>query len=114
MLAAATSDLHGVAVLRNIKVRAQPGMHTLLLSAPDAPEIKPAKVVVGVRTCILGEVTNVLRDGCETCGPGYFSLNPANLSCDSCPVHATCGGGSQIVPDEKFWSSSSLSTQMQL
>lgn len=44
VLAAATSDRQGIAVLKDVKLRAKPGDYLVLISAPDARNIAPATV----------------------------------------------------------------------
>jgi hypothetical protein len=44
VLAAATSDVRGVATLKDVKLRVKPGTHMVLISAPDAKGIPPAQV----------------------------------------------------------------------
>jgi hypothetical protein len=44
VLAAAESDIRGVATLKDIKFKLKPGYHTILISASDAMAVQPAQV----------------------------------------------------------------------
>jgi hypothetical protein len=33
----------------------------------------------------------------EPCSPGSYSLDPANFTCDACPLHGSCPGGAALL-----------------
>ncbi|WIA10431.1 hypothetical protein OEZ85_010623 [Tetradesmus obliquus] len=112
VLGAAKSNAQGLALLAEVKLRARPGTYTLAVASTTDKDVAPALVHVEVRSCEVGEVTNELGDACEPCSPGSYSLDPANFTCDACPLHASCPGGSTVGPLEGYWHSSTTSPQI--
>uniref|UniRef100_A0A383WA53 Right handed beta helix domain-containing protein n=1 Tax=Tetradesmus obliquus TaxID=3088 RepID=A0A383WA53_TETOB len=112
VLGASKSNAQGLALLAEVKLRARPGTYTLAVASTTDKDVAPALVHVEVRSCEVGEVTNELGDACEPCSPGSYSLDPANFTCDACPLHASCPGGSTVVPLEGYWHSSTTSPQI--
>lgn len=51
-----------------------------------------ATYIAAVCAVQIGEVTTPDNDKCTVCERGYFSLNPANTTCDTCPHEAVCPG----------------------
>lgn len=89
VLAAASSNISGVAVLKDVKLRVTPGHHTVLITAPDAKNITPAHVLVAVRTCIIGETTTPSGDACDACAPGTYRC-VSKRSKQACCAHSHC------------------------
>jgi hypothetical protein len=110
-LAVNSSDSSGSVVLHPTVVR-PPGLYTIVFSLTNNPTgIAPATLALEVRSCTQGEVSP-RPDMCEVCGPGSFSLNPSNASCDACPDGALCPGGPRILAQPGHWHSAPQSTQM--
>jgi len=65
-------------------------------------------VYLGTSTCAAGEVMQ--HDVCVCCPPHIYSFT--NTSCEPCPAHARCTGGSLIEPVEGYWRSSTQSVEM--
>lgn len=65
-------------------------------------------VYLGTSTCAAGEMMQ--HDVCVCCPPHTYSFT--NTSCEPCPAHARCTGGSLIEPVEGYWRSSAQSTEM--
>uniref|UniRef100_A0A383V7R9 TNFR-Cys domain-containing protein n=1 Tax=Tetradesmus obliquus TaxID=3088 RepID=A0A383V7R9_TETOB len=110
------SDSSGVVLMR-LTIRQPPGLYVISFGfvpgyGQDPLEIvKPAKLSIQVRSCILGEVTPV-PDACQACPEGSFSLEPQMQTCDSCPAGAECPGGFSIVPLDGMWHSAPESRQV--
>ena len=111
-LATAPTRQDGVAYL-SLPIRKPPGTYTIHFQTSDAGLAGlSANLTVSIRSCAPGEVTASSGDGCYKCSAGYYSLNPANLICDVCPVAASCPGGTVIIPNEGYWHSSTASSQV--
>jgi len=60
---------------------------------------------IKTRNCQKGELRKGSNE-CYKCPEGKYSLNPREHHCRNCPRNAYCPGGSYILVEEKFWSSS--------
>jgi hypothetical protein len=106
------TNASGVADFFDLKVRAPPGLYNITITRLDwffSP--KPMHMLVRVRSCVVGEVTQSLPDACEPWAQGSYSLDPANASCDACPEGALCPGRSALLPLPGFYHSSDQSNQ---
>jgi len=97
------SDASGVADLPLLKLRAKAGTVGLRVELPDYPSVDALKFEVVVRKCEPGEVASDGGDTCTPCGLTTYSFSPGNLTCDECPAHATCPGGSVLTPNPGYW-----------
>jgi hypothetical protein len=106
-----TNRQNGTASFDNLKLWTQAGTgYVLGFHALDYPSVQPLLMNVSVRPCELGEVTTKDMHACDVCPPDAYSLQPLHTSeCSSCPQNAVCYGGSSIVPDPRFWRSSTMS-----
>ncbi|GFR39669.1 hypothetical protein Agub_g140 [Astrephomene gubernaculifera] len=86
----------GEAAFNSLKLTAPPGNYTLPFygipaGSTSSADYKQVTILVQVRTCWLGEVSEEDVDMCSFCiGPSDFSFNPLNTTCDACPDYAIC------------------------
>jgi parallel beta-helix repeat protein len=83
---------------------------TSTLELPHAGRLTKCSVGVylGWSTCQAGETQQ--HDMCVCCPQHTFSFT--NASCEACPPHANCSGGSLVQPLPDYWSSALTSVQM--
>ncbi|CAG9321992.1 unnamed protein product [Blepharisma stoltei] len=62
---------------------------------------------VTLRNCVLGEAT--VGNNCVVCPKDFYSLNPDNDQCLSCPDQAICYGNYTMVPKPGYWRFNMLS-----
>ena len=51
-------------------------------------------------SCEVGQIFNPIRNVCERCVEGYYSLFLSDIACNSCPDNAKCPGGGLILLDD--------------
>ncbi|CAG9319459.1 unnamed protein product [Blepharisma stoltei] len=64
---------------------------------------------VKLRLCELGEAT--VNGTCYGCKKPYYSLNPKNTACLSCPSSAICYDNYTIVPKKGYWRNSMMTSK---
>ncbi|GAX73320.1 hypothetical protein CEUSTIGMA_g774.t1 [Chlamydomonas eustigma] len=125
--------INGLVSYNNLYLQAAPGSYNLSFTAAGTTYTLPSvTVVIQVRHCYVGEVTNTANDLCTVCsGDTQFSFSSLNTSCDTCPSNAICSYdkyttnasssktvessiGSILVPADGYWHSSPWSPQVQL
>ncbi|CAG9326025.1 unnamed protein product [Blepharisma stoltei] len=75
---------------------------------PGATFTSTVDVAVSMRECIIGEAT--VGVNCEVCASGFYSLDPSNTQCLTCPSHsATCYGNWTMAPQSGYWRSGKYS-----
>lgn len=109
-LGASTSDAQGTVTML-MRIRKPPGQYQIKFIMQEIPQIAPVYVTLNVRGCVKGEVSPS-PDTCQQCLTGFYSLDPTQPVCDSCPADATCPGGASIVPVAGAWHSSADSAQV--
>ena len=103
-------DEHGLAHM-SFKVARPPGVYVVSLWSPDWPDLPAANLTLHVRSCVRGEVTPS-PDACQPCQQGFFSFDPSQGVCSTCPDNAYCSGGDVITPLAGYWRSSADSVQV--
>eukprot|EP00877_Chromochloris_zofingiensis_P002692 jgi/Chrzof1/12423/Cz06g34050.t1 len=105
----------GIGNFSDLKIRGTPGDYLVRFQVTDTSQsvVGHLNFTVGVhiRECVAGEVV-MAGDTCEPCTLGYYSFNPGNITCDTCVPHATCLGGSTLIPDPGYWHSAATSPQV--
>jgi hypothetical protein len=100
-------SVEGIALFEDLTVTLSPGsMLKLKFDAQGGAGIESVTMVIGLRTCVAGEIEIEVSDTqskCEACPPGTYSFDPSDLSCTVCPLDAMCAGGSDIRPDKGYW-----------
>jgi len=60
---------------------------------------------INVSACLLGEIYDSLKNTCDECSAGTYSLNLNDISCQPCPDEATCSGGNDFSLKFGYWRS---------
>lgn len=58
-------------------------------------------VPINISSCQIGQTTHL--SSCFTCQNNKFSINPTEISCQTCPLHASCPGGSDLDLNPGYW-----------
>lgn len=95
-----------------LRIRMPPGQYVISFGLPGYPDAPPANLTLQVRGCQKGEATIPQLGTCQVCSTGFYSLDPAQPVCQSCPEGATCPGGAAVVPDVGYWHSGADSAQI--
>ncbi|CAG9322004.1 unnamed protein product [Blepharisma stoltei] len=66
-------------------------------------------VNVALRDCVLGEAT--VGVNCVVCAKEFYSLDPKNNKCLTCPNKAVCYGNYTMAPKPGYWRSGMMSTK---
>lgn len=109
-LAFNTSNSRGIADML-LRIRKPPGQYVLSFVLPDNSDVSAVNLTLYVRKCVKGESTPTV-DTCQVCLTGFYSLDPTQPVCQSCPIDATCPGGAAIVPGLGYWHSAADSAQV--
>jgi predicted outer membrane repeat protein len=113
LLGTALVGSDGLAWFNSIKLQLPPGTYQLsFLHGASGTDIL-ANITVSIRSCILGETTNMNGTTCDPCGPNEYSFSNDSMACTRpCPVAATCPGGAVVVPGLGFWHSGPSSAEI--
>ena len=65
-----------------------------------------------LRACVPGEINNTAE--CQYCTAGTYSVNPSDKICQSCPVGATCNGGTHVTISKGYYRSTSEPNSLRL
>jgi hypothetical protein len=108
---------NGTATFTSLKLRTPPGLQPIIFTAKtEIRELKPSRVVIQVRPCMVNEYSPGLGDMCLPCAAGSYNLNPSATACIPCPDNAFCSepslGGGIIVPSQGFWNSNPFDDQL--
>jgi hypothetical protein len=74
--------------------------------AASSQSIAQTLVMVQLRSCCVGQVTT--GNSCTSCSSimrNQYSFSPKRQTCDNCPNHAVCGGGT-LMPIDGYWHAS--------
>lgn len=68
-----------------------------------------SRLLIQLRECLPGEITDTVSKTCTPCLSGFYSLNTSDKTCKQCPPEAKCFGGVNISLNESYWRNSILS-----
>lgn len=63
-------------------------------------------------SCEIGEIFDRIALKCQKCLENYYSFNINDSECKLCPKNSYCPGGSIMIIDENYWSSSNQSSNI--
>ena len=87
-----------------------PGTYKLMITF-DSEVIEKLTVLIEVRECIIGEMTDPITKMCSDCSSTEYNFNPKQRRCHPCPASGSCATRA-IVPAEGYWQSNPCSTHI--
>lgn len=98
--------INGSSTVKGLKLRALPGSYYLtfrVTPVDNSVEALERKFEIVVRDCMMGEVTKEEGLVCERCKENFYSFDPKQTDCISCPEMRAVCNGSTLIPTNGHW-----------